>query len=370
VPGIDVRGIAKRSATITALYRWLQFRHSAQPPWEGVPPGYQNLPIGRLEIPSSLVEWEARRQAVRAILIRCLGQLPARPSPLSVRTVSTDQKDGYKIEKFVFHNDVDSEVPGYIAIPDSRNGQLPAVMAMHGHSSSAENLIGYKPNSQSVAEALVRRGYVVLAIDNYFSGARRGTGPAGSLEMQDGKADQEMSLTKLNLWLGRTLWGMMLRDQQMALDYLESRPEVDPTRIGAQGMSMGSTQACWLGAIDDRIKAVVGVACFTRYEDLIAVRQLGAHGIYYFVPGILSHFDSEGVLALLAPCPFLALTGDSDPGSPLEGMRTLERILSRFYALYGRSDAFRNVIYPRTGHVYNDHMKQAMLEWFDRFLRG
>jgi dienelactone hydrolase len=370
VPGIDVRGFAKRSATITAIYRRLQFRRSAQIPWDGVPPGYQNIPIGRLRMPHSLTDWEAQREEVRTIVIRCLGNLPARPSPLNVRTMSTDQKDGYKIEKFVFHNGVDSDVPGYIAIPDKRNGKLPAVMAMHGHSSSAENLFGFKPNSQTVAEALVRRGYVVLAIDNYFSGARRGTGPAGSLEMQNGKADQEMSLTKLNLWLGRTLWGMMLRDQQMALDYLESRPEVDPTRIGAQGMSMGSTQACWLGAIDDRIKAIVGVACFTRYEDLVAVRQLGAHGIYYFVPGILSHFDSEGVLALLAPRPFLALTGDSDPGSPMEGMRKLELILSRFYALYGQSGAFRNVIYPRTGHVYSDHMKQAMLEWFDRCLRG
>jgi hypothetical protein len=66
----------------------------------------------------------------------------------------------------------------------------------------------------------------------------------------------------------------------------------------------------------------------------------------------------------------LALTGDSDPGSPLEGIRTLERILSRFYAPYGKSGAFQNVIFPRTGHVYNDHTKQAMLEWFDRFLRG
>jgi hypothetical protein len=73
---------------------------------------------------------------------------------------------------------------------------------------------------------------------------------------------------------------------------------------------------------------------------------------------------------LLAPRPFLARTGDSDPGSPLEGMRKLELILTPFYGLYGESDAFRNVIYPRTGHVYNDHMKQVMLEWFDRFLRG
>lgn len=368
--GIDIRGLAKRNATITGLYRRLQYRRTAQDPWEGVPDGFRNLPVGRLQLPGTLAEWEAQRLGVRAIVIQCLGHLPARPASLNVRTISTDQKDGYRIERFVFHNGVDSEVPGYIAIPDKRNGKLPAVLAMHGHSSSAENLIGYKPNAQTVAEPLVRRGYVVLAIDNYFSGDRCGAGPAGSLERHAEKPDQEISLTKLNLWLGRTLWGMMLRDQQIALDYLETRPEVDPQRIGAQGMSMGSTQAWWLGAIDDRIKAVVGVACLTRYEDLIAVRQLGAHGIYYFVPGILSHFDTEGILALLAPRPFLALTGDSDPGSPLEGLRKLEQILPRLYALYGQPNAFRNVIYPRTGHVYSDPMKQAMMDWFDQFLRG
>ncbi|MBI3695047.1 MAG: dienelactone hydrolase, partial [Acidobacteria bacterium] len=146
------------------------------------------------------------------------------------------------------------------------------------------------------------------------------------------------------------------------------RPEVDPNRIGAQGMSMGSTRAWWLAAIDDRVQAVVGVACFTRYEDLIAIRSLRAHGIYYFVPGILKHFDSEGIMALLAPRPFLALTGDSDAGSPPEGMKKLEQILRHFYALYGKPEAFRSVIYPNTGHVYNDDMKQKMLEWFDRFL--
>ena len=268
----DIRNLAKRSAKITAFYRWLQFRKSAQEPWEGVPPGYHKLPLGHLEIPSTLADWKIQRDEIRAIVLRCLGDMPARPSPLDVRTVSVDQKNGYRIEKFVFHNGVDSEVPGYIAIPDKRDGRLPAVLTMHGHSSTKENMFGYSRNSQTVAEALVKRGRVVLGIDNYFTGERKGTGPAGSLERGDGSAAQEISLSKLNLWLGRTLWGMMLRDQQIALDYLESRPEVDAARIGAQGMSMGSTQAWWLGAIDERIKAVVGVACLTRYEDLIAVR--------------------------------------------------------------------------------------------------
>ena len=181
-------------------------------------------------------------------------------------------------------------------------------------------------------------------------------------------SDQEMSLFKLNLWLGRTLWGMMLRDEQIALDYLASRPEVDPNRIGAQGMSMGSTRAWWLAAIDDRIRAVVGVACFTRYEDLIATRNLRAHGIYYFVPGLLKHFDSEGVMALLAPRPFLALTGDSDAGSPPVGMRKLEDILKAIYRIHGKTEHFESIIYPQTGHVYNEDMHQRMVSWFRKHL--
>jgi dienelactone hydrolase len=339
-----------------------------QQPWEGVPERYRNLPLGKFEEPRSAADWKARRGRVKQIVLGSLGEIPPRPSPLNVRVVATDQKDGYRIEKFVFDNGVDSMVPGYIAIPDERRGRLPAILTMHGHGSSKDNMFGYQPTSQDVAGMLAKQGFVVLGIDNYFNGERRATGPAGDLEPQQKGSDQEISLFKLNLWLGRTLWGMMLRDELIALDYLASRPEVDPNRIGAQGMSMGSTRAWWLAAIDDRIKAVVGVACFTRYEDLIAIRALRAHGIYYFVPGLLKHFDTEGVMALLAPRPFLALTGDRDAGSPPEGMKKLDEILTRIYTLHGKKDAFESVIYPETGHVYNDDMKARMVAWFKRFL--
>jgi dienelactone hydrolase len=339
-----------------------------QQDWEGVPERFRNLPIGKWNVPASLAQWKSEREKVKKIVIDSLGDLPPRPSPRDVRVVATDQKDGYRIEKFVFNNGVDSMVPGYIAIPDQRQGKLPAILTMHGHGSTKDNMFGYKPTSQDVAGLLARQGFVVLGIDGYFNGERKGTGPSGLLEMQEKGADQEMSLFKLNLWLGRTLWGMMLRDEQIALDYLASRPEVDPKRIGAQGMSMGSTRAWWLAAIDDRIQATVGVACFTRYEDLIAIRELRAHGIYYFVPGLLKHFDTEAIMALLAPRPFLALTGDRDAGSPPSGMKKLEDILQRVYRLHGKPDSFQSVIYPETGHVYNDDMKQRMVAWFKRFL--
>lgn len=341
-----------------------------QAPWAGVPEGFRNLPIGKLNIPGDLAHWKAQRGKVKSIVLQSLGEMPPRPSPENVKIVSVDKKDGWRIEKFVFHNGVDSRVPGYIAIPEDGKQRHPAILTMHGHSSSKENMFGYQPTSQDVAEVLVKNGYVVLGIDNYFNGERKGAGPAGELETMQRGSDQEASLFKLNLWLGRTLWGMMLRDELIALDYLSSRPEVDPDRIGAQGMSMGSTRSWWLAAVDDRIKAVVGVACFTRYEDLIAIRQLRAHGIYYFVPGILKHFDSEGVMALMAPRPFLALTGDRDAGSPPEGMKKLERILGKVYNLYGKPDSFRSIVYPETGHVYNDDQKRKMIEWFNRHLGG
>ena len=120
-----------------------------------------------------------------------------------------------------------------------------------------------------------------------------------------------------------------------------TRPEIDTSKIGAEGMSMGSTRAWWLAAIDNRIKTVVAVACFTRYTELIQQRQINAHGIYTFIPGLLNHFDTEGIMGLIAPRPFLALTGDSDKGSPISGIKVLEKKLTAVYSLYKKSENFK-----------------------------
>ena len=94
--------------------------------------------------------------------MQSLGEMPPRRSPAKVRIVAVDKKDGWRIEKFVFHNGVDSEVPGHIAIPEDGRRRHPAILTMHGHSSSKENMFGYEPTSQDVAALLVKQGYVVL----------------------------------------------------------------------------------------------------------------------------------------------------------------------------------------------------------------
>jgi dienelactone hydrolase len=340
-----------------------------QDPWEGVPEYYQEWVYPDFEFPNELSTWKRERTQVKKTLEGLLGDIPARPKELKVKTILKEEKNGYTLEKFVIDNGIDSWIPGYLAIPTHVKGKFPVVLGLHGHGSSKDNIFGFDSGTaQDVLALLISHGYAVMAIDSYFNGERRGTGPAGTNEMQQ-RADQESSLFKINLWFDRSLWGMQLRDEQIALDYLVSRPEIDADKIGVEGMSMGSTRAWWLAALDDRVKTVVGVACFTRYKELIEQKQLSAHGIYYFVPGLLKHFDTEAVMGLIAPRPFLALTGDSDRGSPISGMKVLEEKLNTLYSLYDKNENFRSIIYPNTGHVFTDEMKLEMLHWFEKYLK-
>jgi hypothetical protein len=82
------------------------------------------------------------------------------------------------------------------------------------------------------------------------------------------------------------------------------------------------------------------------------------------VNGLLRHFDTEGVIALIAPRPFLALTGDMDAGSPADGIRVIEDRAGALYRMLGAEGNFRSVLYPDVGHTYTPEMRSAMLAWF------
>jgi dienelactone hydrolase len=335
-------------------------------PWAEVPESFRNLKIPEWPIPTDLKRWqEVDRAKTRETLLRCLGEMPARPDPKKVKVVSREDQGDYVLERFEFHNGVDMVVPGILLLPKNRKGPAPAILGLHGHGSSKESICTDLKSSQLIGPLLAKKGYVVAAIDACFNGGRVGEGPAGKLEKAAG---QEASLFKLYLWQGRTLWGMMVREEQCLLDYLETRPEVDKQRIGATGMSMGCTRSWWLAAIDDRVQAVVGVACFTRYTELIAHGNLRKHGIYYFVPGVLAHFDTEAIHALIAPRPHLELSGDQDGGAPADGVIALEKKLGAVYRLYGKGEHFRSVLYKDTGHEYLPEMKDEMARWFERHL--
>jgi len=350
-------------ADAAASYRKAEAERDAQ-----VPPVYRNISFGKFRIPENAAAWKKERPNIRRIVLESLGDLPPRPAPPRARLVSREIRRDYTLEKVAIDNGFDGEVTALLLIPGKRNRPAPAILWLHSSTPDKTQIIIPNTNGgeEALGETLVRGGYVVFSPDAYWHGDRAGTGPAGSYET--GREEQE-SLLKLNLWLGRTLWGMFVRDDQIALDYLVSRPEVDSARIGTAGMSMGSTRAWWLAAADERIKAVVGVACLTRYQNLVAHGQLRQHGVYYFVDGLLRHFDTEGVLALIAPRPFLALTGELDAGSPADGIRIIEDRVGRVYDALDAREKMRSVLYPEIGHTFTPEMRREMLDWFARYLK-
>ncbi|MSU40408.1 MAG: dienelactone hydrolase [Pedosphaera sp.] len=329
-------------------------------------------PVPAFNVPATLPEWKTQRAAVRVRLNELLGEMPPRPKPAAVRILQREDRGDHWLEKFQFDNGAGATVPGYLLLPKTATAQKKAPGILYCHWHGGQYRVGkdevFATNATPVAAgpALVRQGYVVIAVDAYCFGERNGQGPGGVKELDGGG---EMTAAKFQLWMGRTLWGMMLRDDLSALDILAARPEVDAARIGVTGISMGATRAWWLMALDERLKAGVAVCCLTRYQNLIEKECLRCHGIYYFVPGMLRHFDSEAVVALAAPRALLFQSGEDDLGSPVEGIKLIEEKVRPAYRLHGKSDDFQSIIYPRTGHVYTPAMWEKTVAWLDKHLR-
>ena len=179
----------------------------------------------------------------------------------------------------------------------------------------------------------------------------------------------ELSLFKHFLWQGKTLWGMMIHDDLSALAYLRSRPEVDETRIGATGMSLGASRSTWVAALDETIKAVAPISQMTRYRDFADNGHYRLHSIYYFVPGVLaSDIDMEHIVALTAPRYQLILTGDSDPLSPIAGIHKIVDYARNVYAEQGAADQFEVKLYQGVAHAYLPAMVESMRAAFIKHL--
>ena len=311
----------------------------------------------------------AESSDLRARLWQLLGDIPDAAIP-SVRVISRSDELDHRRETFTFENGVGDRVFGYLLLPKGIETPAPAVLYHHEHGGKytlgKDAAIKVRENGYAPGLALVEAGFIVMAIDAYGFGEREALGPAGDAESG---AVTELSLFKHFLWSGKTLWGMMIHDDLSALAYLRSRPEVDERRIGATGMSLGASRSTWLAALDETIKAVAPVSQMTRYRDFADQSHYRLHSIYYFVPGVLaSGIDMEHIVALTAPRFQLILSGDSDPLSPIAGIRKIVDYAREVYAAEGAADQFEVKLYQGVGHAYLPAMVEAMLDFFRRNL--
>jgi dienelactone hydrolase len=297
--------------------------------------------------------------ARRAELYALLGDLPARDRPIDATKRGEVERDGYILETWELDLNGFETVPAYVARPRVLAGRAPGIVFNHSHGGGYKvgktEFIAGREYLQPVpyAKALTDLGYVAVAIDHWIFGERSHT--------------SELDTFKAMLWQGRVLWGMMVYDSLRALDWLAGRDDVDRARIGTIGMSMGSTMAQWLAALDERVRVTVDICCLTDYHTLLAKKGLSGHGIYYYVPNLLTHFTASEVNALIAPRAHLAIAGNLDRLTPAEGLDVIDRELTRVYARHGLPDRWRLLRYE-VGHQETPDGRREALAFLGRHL--
>jgi dienelactone hydrolase len=295
----------------------------------------------------------------RRELYSLLGKLPSRGRAVRAAKRTEGERDGYIVETWDLDLNGIENVPAYVARPARRTGRAPAVLFNHSHGG------GYKIGKTEFiegrqylqptpyAKALTDLGCVALCIDHWVFGERSHT--------------SETDMFKSMLWRGQVMWGMMVYDSLRALDYLVSRQDVDPRRIATLGMSMGSTMAWWLAALDERIKVTVDINCLTDFQALLEDKGLSRHGVYYFVPDLLNHFTTAQINALIAPRAHLGLAGTRDKLTPVAGLDAIDRELTGVYARAGHPERWKLLRYD-VEHVETPEGREAILAFLGKFL--
>jgi dienelactone hydrolase len=301
---------------------------------------------------------EARKKAVRETVLSLIGGLPDYRGPLRPRVTKTTPRDGYVIENVMFDSLPDYVVTANLYRPD-RPGRHPAILMSMGHWDSG------KAAGQLLSVNLARRGFVVLAYDPVGQGERQQAfDPRFGRSLIGGPTDQHFSNGAAAILMGQALSRYFIHDGMRAIDYLVSRPEVDPDRIGATGCSGGGTQTTYISALDPRIK-VAAVNCYMNSFQTLFAGSIGDSE--QSVPGFLAAgLDQTDYVELFAPKPWLITSTEDDFFTP-PGARQVFEEAERWYELFDVRDRVKWVVGPG-GHGTPKVNRDAIYEWMDRWL--
>lgn len=325
-----------------------------------VPAG--NIPVQVAQQQPSEDAFRARQTERRAALWGLLGDLPWEHKPGPAKLVSKEEHEDYTLERLVLDLNGAEPVPALLLIPRKRQTPAPGLLYIHWHGGmydlGKEMLLKGVEVAPAYAPVCAQKGLVTLAIDSWCFGARK--------HDKNGHEGEENTF-KLMLWKGQVLYGMMMFDEFRAMDYLASRPEVDKQRLGALGMSMGSTKAWWLAALDPRVGVCLDICCLTDFEELINTRHLQDHSIFYYVPSLLKHFQTSDINELIVPRARLSVNGRLDPLTPPQGVEKVRDHLLPLYRQYGKESDCQIELFD-CAHVELPEMRQMILAWMDRYL--
>lgn len=324
--------------------------------------------------PKNADEWQQRKSSLRTNLLKAWGGFPDVPCDLAPRKLGEIQRDGYRVERLIFQTRPGVWMTANAYVPErAKSEKVPAILHVHGHWAGAKQ----DRVVQSRCIGSVKHGFFVLVVDAYGAG-ERGIGE------KLGEYHGEMTGATL-FPVGLPLSGLQVYENMRAVDYLQSRPEVDGKKIGITGASGGGNQSMYAGAFDERLSCVVPTCSVGTYDSYLGA----ACCMCEVVPGALRFTEEGDVLGLAANRGLMitSATKDAFQFSVGEAKKSFARAeaISKLIAteearlnsktkaemiakLLGFEGVRHTII--DSGHDYNQAMREAMYGWMTRHLKG
>lgn len=338
----------------------------------------------------------------RAAARECLREgLHYDPGPLDLRseTLERFETDAFVRESIEFNTAPWFRVPGFFYTPKNTPLPAPALVVMHewggpmlfgaervcgpaDHPALVEHRDTYT-SGRALADFFAANGFCVIAIDAYHFGRRapRGISQPPVMDAPDPRKvslgeffgwQQQLGealylgVRQLN-WAGTTWCGINFADDSRCIDYLESRPEADASRVGVTGLSGGGWRTNILAALDDRVKAAVPVGWMTTGDTQQAYNVVGAIGTFCLLPGVWNRLDVPDLITMAAPAACMVVSGKQDPLFPPAGQRDAARHIAAAYQWAGCPDHFHDYA-PDKPHCYDAEIQEEALKWFGKHL--
>jgi len=308
----------------------------------------------------NVTDWPAAQAEMRRQLFEMLGlqPLPAR-SDLKAEITGTIERDGVTVEKIVFQSKPGLYVTANFYRPVKQEGPLPTILYVCGHGGVKIDGVSYgnKATYQHHGNWFAKNGYTCLVLDTLQLGEIEG---------------KHHGTHQLGRWWwnsrGYTPAGVEAWNCIRALDYLETRPEVDKTKFGVTGRSGGGAYTLWIAALDERIQVAAPVAGITSMQNHVPDGCIEGHCDCMFMVNTF-RWDFPLVTALIAPRPLMILNTDKDNIFPLDGVVDVYQKTRKVYEAMGAGDKIGFAIYEGP-HKDTQPLRVPAFHWFERQFKG
>ncbi len=314
-------------------------------------------------------DWKSWRSELKEQFKVSLGGLNDMSDTPQPRILSRTEYADYSLEQIEITTAESLCMPMYLLLPRGRQGKVPVVIGCHGHGYGYNAALGLLPDGQEIGDAfsdhrkfaisLVKRGFAVLVPELLGFGQRK----LKDEVIVNSHTNSCFSIGVFLLTLGKTMAGMRIQETMKAIDYVSTREEIDPQRIGIMGLSGGGLVASFTSALDERIQATV-VCCYTNTfrASILSSR----HCIDNYIPGILRYAEMPDLIGLIAPRPLFIEAGSNDPLFPAYATEQAIDVLHDVYAAADVPDNLDYHIFPGVHEVWGERA----YPWLERQLLG